>query len=331
MTLAAMLLMATSSCVATAQETPNVEIKTYTYAIKGNDTLSVDIYLREDLKEAQNLPVMLYVHGGGFSMGSRKNAAQEIFIRHYAEQGYLGASIDYRLGSVEGNPYNCQSLTDIISLATTDMAEAMRYIIDNFPIDTKKVITSGSSAGACTVLQAEYDICNEAAYTKEILPEGFNYAGIISAAGAVYSYDNGPMTWKNAPCPVLFMQGSEDNMVPTEEVEMLGTKLYGIHQLHKSFADNNFPHWTYLEKGADHVVAMKHLTDNFEISDCFIRKFVDSKGTASVYTEWQDAEPASMADINLMIKYAPMYILGYDKYLSEIDWANMEAPTEVKY
>ena len=85
-----------------AEDAKGVEIKTYTYAIKGKDTLRVDVYLREDMQNAENLPMMLYVHGGGFSMGSRKNAAQEIFLRHFAEKGFLGASIDYRLGLLRG-------------------------------------------------------------------------------------------------------------------------------------------------------------------------------------------------------------------------------------
>lgn len=50
-----------------------------------------------------------------------------------------------------------------------------------------------------------------------------------------------------------------------------------------------------------------------------------------VYTEWQDQEPANMKDVNQMIKYVPMYILGYDKYLKDIDWGNMQKPDDVVY
>lgn len=38
-----------------------------------------------------------------------------------------------------------------------------------------------------------------------------------------------------------------------------------------------------------------------------------------------------MKDVNEMIKFVPMYILGYDKYLNEIDFNNMEKPTGVVY
>lgn len=314
-----------------AEDAKGVEIKTYTYAIKGKDTLRVDVYLREDMQNAENLPMMLYVHGGGFSMGSRKNAAQEIFLRHFAEKGFLDASIDYRLGAVEGNPYHCNGTAEVIRLATTDMAEATRYLMDNFKIDPAKIITSGGSAGAYTVLGIEYDICNGEEYVRQILPEGFNYAGIISAAGAICTTDGKSPTWPKKPCPIMLMQGDKDVVVPMDSVDMLGLKMFGTMALHRQFSKLGFPHWVYIEKGADHVVAMKHLTDNLEEADKFYRSFIVDRKGSTVVMEWEDPEPAGMKDVNEMIKFVPMYILGYDKYLNEIDFNNMEKPTGVVY
>lgn len=317
---------------AVAQETgKDVSITTHTYAIKDNDSLKLDIYLREDLVGKENLPVMLYVHGGGFKMGSRKNAAQEVFLRHFADQGFLGASIDYRLGALDGNPYGCKSLMDIFRLATADMADATRYIIDNFKVDPTKIVTSGGSAGAMTVLQMEYDICNDKDYLKASLPEGFNYAGVIPAAGAICTDDNKEPVWPRKPCPMLIMHGSNDPLVPLDTADVLGTKLFGSMFLHGQFKADKVPHWLYIEKGADHIVAMKHLTDNLEETEKFYRSFINDGKDSIVVTEWQDAEPASMACVNAMIKNAPLYILGYDKYLNEIDFNNLGNPSEVVY
>ena len=44
---------------------------TYTYAIKENDTLKLDVYTPNQISESQRLPVLLWMHGGGFSVGSR--------------------------------------------------------------------------------------------------------------------------------------------------------------------------------------------------------------------------------------------------------------------
>ncbi len=314
-----------------AQEPDAVEITTYDYAIKGQDTLKIDIYLHKDYKDAENLPVMLYVHGGGFSMGSRKNAAQEVFLRHFAEQGFLAASMDYRLGINEANTYNVQNLIEVERLATTDMADATRFILDNFKVNPERVLASGGSAGAMTIMQMEYDLCNGESYLQGLLPEGFNYAGLISAAGAVVLEPGQTLAWGKAPCPIMLMAGSEDNTVPVHSGECLGMYVYGLYDLDKSLSENQVPHWTYVEKGADHVVAMTHLTNNLEEADKFYRNYVADGKKSNAYTEWADPEPGNMADVMMMVKFAPLYILGYDKYLNEIDWGNLDKPTDIVY
>ncbi|MCD8385825.1 MAG: carboxylesterase family protein [Bacteroidales bacterium] len=334
--------LACSSCqtqTAKAQPLPQqpvnradqVEISTYDYAIKGNDTLKIDIYLHPEYKDAENLPVMLYVHGGGFSMGSRKNAAQEVFLRHFAEQGFLAASMDYRLGFAEGNPYNIASLSDAERLATTDMADATCYILDNFKVDRNRVLASGGSAGGMTIMQMEYDLCNDEPYLQGKLPEGFNYAGLIPAAGAITVPGGQELKWAKTPCPALFMAGGSDVTVPTGSGECLGMIVKGIHEMDKSYAAMDVPHWTYIEKGADHIVAMTHLTNNLEEADKFYRSYVVDGKKSSAYTEWADAEPGSMSDVMMMVKFAPLYILGYDKYMHEIDWGNLDKPTDIVY
>ncbi|MCC8118755.1 MAG: carboxylesterase family protein [Bacteroidales bacterium] len=322
-------------CNASAQapmvQADPVTITTYDYAIKGQDTLKIDIYLHQDYKDADNLPVMLYVHGGAFSMGSRKNAAQEVFLRHFAEQGFLAASMDYRLGFNEANTYNVENLIDVERLATTDMADATRFILDNFKVNPERVLASGGSAGAMTILQMEYDLCNDAPYLKGLLPEGFNYAGLISAAGAITLEPGKELTWPKAPCPIMLMAGSEDTAVPVHSGERLGMYVIALYDLDKNFTENNFPHWTYVEKGADHVVAMTHLTNNFEESDKFYKYYVVDGKKGNIFTELADYEPGSMADVMQMVKYTPLYILGYDKYLNEIDWSNLDKPTDIVY
>lgn len=327
-------VLAAVACAQNTQEVPSQEItiETVDYAVKGADTLKMDVYVREDLRSAEKLPVMFYVHGGGFSMGSRKNVAQEIFIRHFVEEGYLGVSIDYRLAGGEGFKYGCESVLDVIKLACEDMADATRYLLEHYNADPEKIITSGGSAGAVMVLQIEYDICNEASYLAGRLPEGFNYAGVISAAGGISTpLDEKELTWKHDPCPVLLMYGSEDMTVNEVLAPYMGMNMFCSKTLHEEFDKWGYPNWLYTEIGADHVVAMKHLTANQEEADEFIRHFVNEGKKSSVTTEWKDAEPAGMADIDAMVKNVPMYILGYEKYLSEMDWNNLGTADEIKY
>ena len=72
-----------------------------------------------------------------------------------------------------------------VNIAVEDLFSATLFVLENaeqWQIDTEKIITSGSSAGAISVLQAENAICNRTS-SAAVLPQGFNYAGVISYAG----------------------------------------------------------------------------------------------------------------------------------------------------
>ena len=312
----------------------NIDISTHVYAVKGQDSLKLDLYLREDLCEADSLPVMLYVHGGGFVTGSRINAAQEVFVRHYAEQGYLGVSIDYRLGgSTPEQPsrYGCKNTLEAIRLATTDLADATAWLLKNCKVNPNRIIIAGGSAGAMTVMQAEYDLCNREPYICDILSEGFNYAGVVSAAGAVCTPVGGELTWSSKPCPLFMLQGDEDKVVNEAVGPALNLRLFRAESISRQLTETSQPHWLFLENGVDHVVAMMHLTDNLEETDKFIRTFINEGRRSCVRTEWSDAEPPSMRDAQEMVRWVPLYILGYEKYLKDMDFNTIEKPTNIVY
>jgi len=305
---------------------------TYVYAIKGADTLRIDTYVNDSVQVEGKRPVMLYVHGGGFTAGSRKNVAQEIYCRHFADMGFLAASMDYRLAgftvnptdSSMVNPYGLGGYCEVVRYACEDLVDATAFLIgreEALGIDRDRIVIAGGSAGAITVLTAEYDLCNGEAYTKA-LPEGFDYAGVISQAGAVNCGDADGAVWARKPCPMLLFFGSEDALVPTGNVEMIGCRWSGSRSLDAQFCEMGVPHWTYEEVGADHVLAMSALTDNDAETDKFIKDFVLGGRQASVYTSWKDAVPKNMADVNAMLRYVPMYILGYGQYMEEMQ-ANM--------
>lgn len=318
-TFAALLALAATLGAETVRET-------YVYSIKGADTLRLDTYVNDSVQVEGKRPVMIYVHGGGFTTGSRKNVAQEIYCNHFADMGFLAASIDYRLAGMlmteDGqvvNPYNLSDTYEAVKYADIDLIDATNFLIEReeeLNIDRTKIIIAGGSAGAITVLTTEYDLCNGADYTK-VLPEGFDYAGVISQAGAVNG-DKSPIEWARKPCPMLLFFGSEDALVPTGEQELLGDTWSGSRSLDAQLGEMGVPHWTYEEVGADHVLAMSTLMDNNEETDKFVRDFVLGGRQASVYTSWKDAEPKNMADINAMLRYVPMYILGYGCYMEEM-------------
>ena len=68
------------------------------YAIKGTDTLDLDVYQMESpgINEIAK-PVVIFVHGGGFFTGKRNETNIEDFCKFLAKEGYLVVNMDYRL------------------------------------------------------------------------------------------------------------------------------------------------------------------------------------------------------------------------------------------
>jgi hypothetical protein len=254
-----------------------------------------------------------------------------------AERGWIAFSVDYRLAGISANedgsirnPYGVDGTVTAIRMATADVIDATNYILsrEDWNVDPSKVCVAGGSAGACASLQLVFDCCNEEKYTKA-LPEGFAYAGVISQAGCV-SANAEEISWKKAPCPIMFFHGDQDNIVPLE-TSYADCKFFGTLHLIPQIEALGTPYWKWIEHGADHVMAMKPLTNYLEEQYRFLNDFVVNGLQSTVFTEVSDNEPANMSSAEMMIKYVPLYILGYGHYLKDMDWSNMEAPSQIVY
>ena len=191
---------------------------TYTYSIKGKDTLKLDVYTPENIKKTDTLPVLLWMHGGGFAIGSRDFIDDERLTKYAAkDQNYIGVSISYRLlrkGTLTG--FGCDCSKDLkletFKQATIDYMDAAKYIVEHaseLQIDSTKIIAGGSSAGAEGILNAvymrEYFLDNAETYSH------VKFAGVFSCAGAVV--DASYITKENAVPSVLY-HGTKDQLVP---------------------------------------------------------------------------------------------------------------------
>ncbi len=289
----------------------SVEKETLVYTVHEGKELLMDKYVDNSVPFDGNRPVFIYVHGGGFATGSRVNALQIQYLKHFTARGFVAIGIDYRLGIQGGVQADQKTVMNAVSMATSDLIEATAFILDHaedWGIDPGKIIISGGSAGAITCLNAAYDISSERKLSAR-LPLDFNYAGVISHAGAVIvSQDT--LTWKTAPAPMLLMHGNKDMQVPFESFSLEGNLYAGSNYLSKQFSAANAPHWLYEEDGADHIVALKPLQYNFEEIDAFIDRFVMGGQKSSVHTTWKDSTPGSMEK---MMEIVPLYIIGWGK------------------
>jgi len=149
--------------------------------------------------------------------GSKNSLYVEPYAKKWVDAGYNFASINYRL-TLKGKSFHCDcpSLEKIKTFehAVYDLKAATNFLIDNakrLKINSKKIIIAGNSAGAETVLHAAYWQNNKHNPSVQLLPNKFEYAGVLAYAGAIV--DTNLITKKNA-IPTALFHGTCDPYVP---------------------------------------------------------------------------------------------------------------------
>ncbi len=294
--LLSMLVLAEAAGAAdTADAAP--EKRTYLYAVKDADSLYLDHYV-SPVAEGRR-PCMIFVFGGGFVGGTRDNAEYLPYFDFLTRKGYDVVSIDYRLGlkPLRGVDRKISTremvglFNNAVSIAVEDLFSATLFVLDNaeeWMIDTDMIVTCGSSAGAITVLQAENAVYNRTV-ASAVLPKGFNYAGVISFAGAIFSVDGAPK-WENAPAPVMFFHGNADNQVPFEKASLLGVGFYGSKFIFDQFEKRDWPCWFYTLDYQDHAMAVTPMDANRNEIMTFLDDFVRDGRRMTIETEVRSDE-----------------------------------------
>ena len=113
--------------------------------IKGDDYLTLNVWTPEDAKD---LPVMVWVHGGGLVLGSKDAAVQD--GTRLAQSGVVSVAINYRLGA-EGFAPIPGGATNI---GLRDVLAALAWVRENiaaFGGDPARITVFGESGGAMLV------------------------------------------------------------------------------------------------------------------------------------------------------------------------------------
>ena len=252
------------SCLTYAQTRPVIESpgipqpdQTLLYAQRDTCDLLLDFYSAGPGSH----PLIIHVFGGGFVMGVRNHPDDRPWYRQMADAGYHVAAIDYRLGmknkAVKGKLSLPPVLNEAIQAAVDDLFAATNYLLEHaaeLGIDPDHIVISGSSAGAMTVLQAEWEICNGKP-EAQALPDWFNYAGVMAFAGAILSID-GPILFPQKPCPIMLVYGTADKMVPPGAITLFKNHFAGSETLAKKLADIDANFQVFRYKGAGHEISV---------------------------------------------------------------------------
>ncbi|MBS1747422.1 MAG: carboxylesterase family protein [Bacteroidetes bacterium] len=199
--------------------------------------LKLDVYMPSNLSASDKLPFIFFVHGGGFVGGDKSSAASA--LTSFAEAGFVGASIDYRLdSSLDAEQISDPCLVDSsisqksVYMSIQDAKAAMRFLFANaakYHIDLSRVFLNGNSAGAVTILNSYY--LDQEYFNKAIpgivaqlgnidnadnnIPQtSFNVIGIAANSGCLP--DPTYMTSANV-APTIYFNGGEDSVIPAKQ------------------------------------------------------------------------------------------------------------------
>ena len=179
----------------------NLNIRYQTLPRVNANLNSLDIYAPQN---ANGLPVMVFVHGGAWSMGDKSTSVGDkpgAFIR----AGYIFISINYRLSPAVVHPVHIQ-----------DTAAALAWInthVHEYGGDPKRIFIMGHSAGAHLVAL----LATDERYLKAAGDDLTLIKGVIGLDGGGYdiplnlkdadaltrrmyqrAFGNDPQTWKDA-------------------------------------------------------------------------------------------------------------------------------------
>lgn len=164
-----------------AMPADDVDTMHYMPSVQGEDCLTLEVWTPDP--GAAALPVMVWIHGGGFMLGS--GSAPGYSGRNFARDGVVHIGINYRLG-VEGFIYLGEG-TD--NLGLRDMVAALEWVQRNiaaFGGDPTNVTIFGQSGGAVGVMNLLAMPSARGLFARAIASSGSSAAGIsIKDATAV--------------------------------------------------------------------------------------------------------------------------------------------------
>jgi acetyl esterase/lipase len=176
------------------------------------ETLLLDVYQPAG-DNVSNRPVVIFVHGGSFTGGSKTSPAAVDYARSMAKRGYVSASIDYRLREAGFPP---EEQFQVVLDAKHDAQAAIRWFRANaatYEIDPNRISIAGYSAGAATVLFAGYFSEDVGDSGNPGLPS--DVSAVIDISGSMGNLADDLMA-PGEP-PVLIVHGTNDQTVDYAE------------------------------------------------------------------------------------------------------------------
>lgn len=179
------------------------EGRTFSYS---EDCLFLNVFTPDSAKAGDGLPVLFYIHGGGFLTGCGHETHFDCPV--WPTKGVIGVTLNYRLG-----PLGFLTLPELKQEAGCtgnyglyDQLAALEWVHRNiaaFGGDPDNVTIMGQSAGAMSVQQHCLSPLTDGLFAKAVMSSGGGVSKALSAALPETGYDFWHDVMKHCGCDNL--------------------------------------------------------------------------------------------------------------------------------
>ena len=231
--------------------------------------LQLDIYEPEGNPD-QNKPVMIFVHGGGFTGGNREGMSW--LCSAFASRGYLAVSISYRLNwqNPPADPnyvFYYPNIANAVHASAVDAKRAIRWLranADSLGINTNKIFIGGTSAGGFISLHA--GITDDEDYFTDLpgqTPLAINNPNETSEVHAILNFCGGAILsgFDSDDPPVFMAHTVGDGTVPVVLPDLVEDELIA----------NDIPYEYYRLENGGHCGFFGQTIDGLGFVDLLVR------------------------------------------------------------
>jgi len=140
---------------------------------EGEDCLYLNVFVPSTKKSTDQLPVMVFIHGGAFAWGSAREYSADGTCKNLASRGVIVVIVQFRLAHY--GFFSTGDNTAPGNYALWDKIEALRWVkrnIANFGGDPGKVTIFGESSGSGCVSYLTYTPVAEDLFQQAIMQSG---------------------------------------------------------------------------------------------------------------------------------------------------------------
>lgn len=177
--------------------------ESYTYS---EDCLFLNIFTPDTAKEGDRLPVLVYIHGGGFTGGCGHEKHFDGPV--WPSKGVIGVTLNYRLGPMGFIclPELKQEAGFTGNYGLYDQMTAIRWVKDNiasFGGDPENITIMGQSAGAMSVQQHCLSPMTEGLFQGAVMSSGGGVSKLMAAGQPEKFYDFWHAVMQHSGCKNL--------------------------------------------------------------------------------------------------------------------------------